>query len=263
MITSKANPKIKHLIRLQKASERRKQHRTLIEGYREIERALMNGWQPETLFVCQELAENKVESLKDLLTEECKIEAVSKDVFEYIAYREGSDGLLALVEPAELRLEEVKTAANPLVIVLEAIEKPGNMGAILRTADAAAVDAVLVCEPGTDLYNPNTIRASLGCIFSVPVVACSSQEAFQWLQSKGCRIYATSLEASEDYLNVDFKGPAALVMGTEATGLSTFWTSRSTKNIHIEMLGIADSLNVSVATAIVTFEARRQRKTNR
>lgn len=260
MITSKSNPKIKNIVRLQKASERRTQQRTLIEGFREIERALISGWKPETLFVCHDLADQKMQTLGGLLPSECQIEAVSRDVFEHIAYREGSDGILAVCKPILKPIEDLTVGENPLVIVLESIEKPGNMGAILRTADAAAIDAVIVCEPGTDLYNPNTIRASLGCIFSVPIVACSSQQAYNWLQNKKCSIYATSLEAAEDYLLADFRGPSAIVMGTEATGLSPFWTTKSTSNIRIDMLGIADSLNVSVATAIVIFEARRQRK---
>ncbi len=260
MISSKSNPKIKNLIRLQKSSERRKQQRTLIEGYREIERALLSGWKPESLFVSEEIAGPKLHGIKKLLTESCHIEAVSPEVFAHIAYREGSDGMLAVCEPILRQIDELKLGQNPLIIVLEAVEKPGNMGAILRTADAAAVDAVIVCDPSTDLYNPNTIRASLGCIFTVPLALSSAEKAVEWLQTNNFKIFASSLQSSVDYLDADFSGPTALVMGTEATGLSDFWVQQADYSIRIEMAGIADSLNVSVATAILTFEALRQRK---
>ncbi|MFA6787961.1 MAG: RNA methyltransferase [Bacteroidales bacterium] len=260
MITSKSNPRIKSLIRLQKSNERRKQQRTLIEGYREIERALISGWKPETLFVSAEIAGTRMEQLIRLLPDECETVFLSREVFEHIAYREGSDGILAVCEPIQLSLDEIQTGLNPLIIVLESVEKPGNMGAILRTADAVSADAVIVCEPGTDLYNPNTIRASLGCIFSVPFTSCSSEEALRWLRSKQCRIYATTPESSTDYLDMDFTGPTALVMGSEATGLTDFWIKNADKHIRIEMEGIADSLNVSVATAVIAFESKRQKK---
>jgi len=240
MITSKTNPKIKNIIHLQKASERLKQDLIIIEGLREIERAIAYGFEIETLFVCPKIA-GRHTSIK---TE--NIEEVSAEVFEKIAYRGNSDGLL--------------NKSNPLFIVLESVEKPGNLGAVLRTADAAGVDAVIVCDPRTDIYNPNTIRSSIGCIFSVPVVACTSAECISWLKSSKTQVLCTYLKASINYLKADYAKASAIVMGTEATGLSEEWTKAADQNIIIPMRGIADSLNVAATTAIVVFEAIRQRE---
>ncbi|MDD3635957.1 MAG: RNA methyltransferase [Bacteroidales bacterium] len=254
MITSKTNPRIKALVRLQKSSERRKTNRFLIEGYREIERAVANEINIETLFHCPDLCPK--------LPEWTVYEhvAVSREVFEKIAYRGESDGLLALAITPQNSLENIQLSQNPLLIILEAVEKPGNLGAILRTADAAGIDALLVCNPLTDIYNPNTIRSSLGCVFSVPVVACNSTNAIKWLNANMIKIFATYLEASINYLDADFSGRTAIVMGTEATGLSPQWVNAADQNLIIPMRGIADSLNVSVSTAIVLFEALRQRR---
>ncbi|KAF0129716.1 MAG: rRNA methylase [Bacteroidetes bacterium] len=260
MISSRSNPKIKNIIKLQKGSERRKQGLVLIEGKREIERALQAGWIVETLFVCHELSENTFQQIEHQLNANCSIEEVSKEVFEHIAYREGSDGLLAISNPHSLHLSELKLPSNPLIVVLEAVEKPGNLGAILRTTDAAGVDAVIICDPLTDLYNPNTIRSSLGCIFSQQVVASDSKQVIEYLKEKKISIFCTALTASTDYLQINYQKPSAIVMGTESTGLSDHWLKASDQNILIEMRGIADSLNVSVSAAIVVFEAIRQRK---
>ena len=260
MITSKTNPKIKNLVKLQKASERREQNRILIEGQREIERAQKCGFQIEQLYVCESLLREPLGIKADV------VETVTEEVFDKIAYREGSDGLLAVAIPKYKDLNEFKPKKNALIIVLETVEKPGNLGAVMRTADAAGVDAVIVADPATDLYNPNAIRASIGCIFSVPVYACSTEECIQWLKKNGITIYCTYLtylKASIDYLDADFTKASALVMGTEATGISHAWVDAADQNIIIPMNGIADSLNVSVTTAIVTFEAIRQRRTNR
>ena len=255
MITSKTNPKIKNIIKLEKASERREQNRILIEGRREIERAVACGVEVDTLFVCPEIAKNGA-----AITAR-SIEEVSLEVFEKIAYREGSDGLLAVAIPKYAKLQQFKPKKkNPLIIVLETVEKPGNLGAVMRTADAAGVDAVIIADPRTDLYNPNAIRASVGCIFSVPLFACSSEECIKWLKDNNITIYCTYLKASIDYLDADFKKASAIVMGTEATGISQQWVDAADQNIIIPMNGIADSLNVSVTTAIVTFEAVRQRR---
>ena len=254
MITSKTNPKIKNLVKLQKASERREQNRIIIEGQREIERAQACGFEIEQLYVCETLLREPV-GIKAATTE-----SVSEDVFDKIAYREGSDGLLAVAIPKYNTLSDFKPKSNPLVIVLETVEKPGNLGAVMRTADAAGVDAVIIADPKTDIFNPNAIRASIGCIFSVPVYACSTDECIKWLKDNKIRIFCTYLKASIDYLDADFTGPTALVMGTEATGISDAWVKAADQNIIIPMNGIADSLNVSVTTAIVTFEAIRQRR---
>lgn len=254
MITSKTNPQVKNLIHLQKASERKEQQLIVVEGRREIERALKNNFRLEKLFACAEICgeQTNIEANETLW--------VSKDVFEKAAYRSNSDGLIALFRPFFNSLEKLSLGKNPLIIVLESVEKPGNLGAVLRTADAAAADAVIVCDPKTDIYNPNSIRSSLGCIFSVPVVACSSTEAIQWLKSRQITIYATYLKAAINYLDADFTKASAIVMGTEATGLSKQWVNAADQNLIIPMLGIADSLNVSVSTAVVVFEALRQRR---
>ena len=255
MITSKTNPKIKNIIKLEKASERREQNRILIEGRREIERAVACGFEVDTLFICQNIAKDGA-----AITAR-SVEEVSLEVFEKIAYREGSDGLLAVAIPKYADLQQFKPKRkNPLIIVLETVEKPGNLGAVMRTADAAGVDAVIIADPRTDLYNPNAIRASVGCIFSVPLFACSSEECIKWLKDNNITIYCTYLKASIDYLDADFKKASAIVMGTEATGISQQWVDAADQNIIIPMNGIADSLNVSVTTAIVTFEAIRQRR---
>lgn len=255
MITSKTNPKIKNVVRLQKASERREQNRIIIEGEREIERSIACGFVSDTLFVCPTLLRHEVN-----IKANC-IEEVSEDVFEKIAYRDVSDGLLSVSIPKYRRIEEFKPQnPNPLILVLQTVEKPGNLGAVMRTADAAGADAVIVADPQTDIFNPNAIRASIGCMFSVPVFTCDSETCIKWLKDNNIKIFCTYLKASIDYLDADFRGPTAIVMGTEATGISDIWANQSDQNIIIEMNGIADSLNVSVSAAIVTFEALRQRK---
>jgi TrmH family RNA methyltransferase len=254
MITSKSNPKIKNVVKLQKSSERREQNRIIIEGRREIERAVACGFVVDTLFICNDILKESVNIAAN------HVEEVTLEVFEKIAYREGSDGLLAVAIPKYADLKSFKPKKNPLIIVLETVEKPGNLGAIMRTADAAGVDAVIIADPRTDLYNPNAIRASIGTIFSVPLFASSSEECINWLKENNIKIYCTYLKASIDYLEADFKQGSAIVMGTEATGISDIWVDAADQNLIIPMNGIADSLNVSVTTAIVVFEAIRQRR---
>ena len=254
MITSKSNPKIKNVVKLQKSSERREQNRIIIEGRREIERAVACGFIVDTLFIYNDILKESVNIAANY------VEEVTLEVFEKIAYREGSDGLLAVAIPKYADLKSFKPKKNPLIIVLETVEKPGNLGAIMRTADAAGVDAVIIADPRTDLYNPNAIRASIGTIFSVPLFACSSEECINWLRENNIKIYCTYLKASIDYLEADFKQGSAIVMGTEATGISDIWVDAADQNLIIPMNGIADSLNVSVTTAIVVFEAIRQRR---
>lgn len=255
MITSKTNPQVKNLVKLRNAKERKEQNKIIIEGYREISRAVTCGFQIDTLYICPEIADKG----KDIPSK--NVEEVSLDVFDKIAYREGSDGLLALAVPKYAELNSFKPGKDPLIIVLETVEKPGNLGAVMRTADAAGVDAVIIADPRTDIFNPNAIRASIGCIFSVPLFACTSEKCIQWLRQYNIRIYCTYLKASIDYLEADFRKGSAIVMGTEATGISDIWVQEADQNIIIPMNGIADSLNVSVTTAIVTFEAVRQRRT--
>jgi TrmH family RNA methyltransferase len=184
---------------------------------------------------------------------------VSKEVFDKIAVRENSGGVLAVAEQKTHRLQELKLSHNPLILILESVEKPGNLGAILRTADAAGVDAVIICDPQTDFYNSNVIRSSIGCIFTKQTASATSEDTLTWLKENGINIYCTYLKASQPYHQIDYKAPCAIVMGTESTGLSDAWVKASTANIIIPMQGAIDSMNVSTAAAVVIFEARRQR----
>jgi TrmH family RNA methyltransferase len=252
-ITSLQNSKIKNIVALRdKSRERNKQKLFPVEGKREINMAVAGGYEIESLFVCPELGERIVFSAN-------RIYEVNRKVFEKIAYREDSDGLLALIKMKYISLHDIKISCNPFIIILESVEKPGNLGAILRTADAANVDAVIVCDPKSDFFNPNVIRSSLGCVFTVNTLTCSSEEVCEWLKKNNITVYAAELESSQWYYNEDYTGGSAIVMGTESTGLSDFWINRADKRIKIPMKGKVDSLNVSVSTAIITFEAIRQR----
>lgn len=258
-ITSLQNPRIKQISQLSKARERKEQGLTIVEGAREIGLALDAGLLPELVYVCEPIyAKSEYPKLIDRIPENKRI-AISTSVFEKVAYREGSDGLIALLKPINHSLDQLKLSKNPFIIVLEAVEKPGNLGAMLRTADAAKVDAVIICDPSTDVYNPNTIRSSVGCVFTVPVAVCTSKECLDWLREKHITAYAAELEASTWYHDCDFRMGSAIVMGTEADGLTDFWLKNADERIKIPMRGIIDSLNVSVSTAILTFEAMRQR----
>ena len=262
-ITSPQNARIKNLIALQRSRERRQMNRILIEGYREISLAIGAGFPIKELYSCRPLDTGNFLTVLEKQVDHRNIFEISLEVFERLAYREGSDGLIAVAEPRLLKLHDVKLSDCPLIIVLEAVEKPGNLGAVLRTADAAQVDAVVVCDPLSDLYNPNTIRSSIGCIFTNQVVSCSSADAIAWLREKNIPTYAAVLTATDFYHETNLSGPAALIMGTEATGLSSTWLSGADHHIKIPMLGSIDSLNVSISAAVLVFEAMRQRKFSR
>jgi len=257
VITSAQNPKIKSLLALEKPRERRRQQLFVIEGKKEIAMALDAGYRIGSIFYCEELISEK--ELQALNLSGQFLIRVSKPVFDKIAVRENSGGVIAVAEMKTHRLDELKLSANALLLVVERIEKPGNLGAILRTADAAGVDAVISCDPQTDFYNPNVIRSSLGCVFVKQTASATSEETIKWLKDNRIRIYCTSLGASKPYTEVDFTKASAIVMGAEATGLSEIWTKNADANIIFPMHGRIDSMNVSVATAIVVFEARRQR----
>lgn len=242
---------------LEKPRERRKQQLFIIEGAREIQLAAAAGYKIGNIFFCDEII--GIGQIPDVIKEDKLIVPVSRDVFEKIAVRENSGGMIAVAEQKTHLLSEIRLKKNPLVLILEAVEKPGNLGAILRTADAAGVDAVIICDPQTDFYNPNVIRSSVGCVFTNQLAAVSSDEAIEWLKKNNMSIYCTSLQASRPYHLIDFKQPCAIVMGTEATGLSEVWTKNSDANIIIPMQGKIDSMNVSNAAAVVVFEALRQR----
>lgn len=256
-ITSTQNPKIKNVLALEKPRERKKQCLFVIEGIKEIKMALAAGYKIGNLFFCEEIITRK--ELQALGSDDKLLIPVSKEVFEKIAVRESSGGVLAVAEQKTHRLEELKVSSNPLLLILESVEKPGNLGAILRTADAAGVDAVIICDPQTDFYNPNVIRSSIGCIFTTQTASSSSKDAIEWLGKRNISIYCTYLKASQPYHLIDYVKPSAIVLGTESTGLSDIWVNASSANIIIPMQGSIDSMNVSTAAAVVVFEARRQR----
>lgn len=260
MITSLQNPAIKNILKLSKSRERKERQLFVIEGARELSLALRGGYRIEVVYVCRELFERtKYPEVLCSLPPERVVE-IALPVFEKVAYRENSDGLIALAAPKRHCLTDLRLSENPFLILLESVEKPGNLGAVLRTADAAAVDGVIICDPQTDLYNPNVIRSGVGGLFTVQTAVCSSQEAYIWLQAHGIRSYAAELQASVYYGDIDFRTPSAIVMGTEADGLTDFWLTHADARIKIPMLGMIDSLNVSVSTAVITFEAVRQRR---
>jgi len=256
-ITSTQNPKVKSLMALEKPRERRKQQLFIIEGVKEIGLAAEAGYKIGNIFFCDEII--SVEEIPVRLKDEKLIIPVSKEVFDKIAVRESTGGVIAVAEQKAHLLSQIKLRKNPLVLILESVEKPGNLGAILRTADAAAVDAVIICDPQTDFYNPNVIRSSVGCVFTNQLAAVTSDEAITWLKKNQIKIFCTSLQASKPYHQIDYSQSCAIVMGTEATGLSETWTKTSDANIIIPMQGKIDSMNVSNATAVVVFEAIRQR----
>jgi RNA methyltransferase, TrmH family len=256
-ITSTQNPKIKSLLALEKPRERRSQQLFLIEGQKEITLALEAGYTLSSVFFCDAIISE--EEATTWFGKDSVLIPVSKEVFDKIAVRENSGGIIAVAEMKAHRLEDVKLSKNPLVLVLESVEKPGNLGAILRTADAAGVDAVIICDPQTDFYNPNVIRSSVGCMFTTQTASAPSEETIAWLKKNSIAIYCTYLKASEHYDRIDYSKPASIIMGTEATGLSDVWVKNATKNIIIPMGGKIDSMNVSTATAVVVFEAKRQR----
>jgi TrmH family RNA methyltransferase len=257
-LTSTNNPRIKRIVHLAKAHERKAQNVIVIEGYREIRMAIEAGFSIKELYFCREV-NNHVEMEALILGLQCLKFELTKALFEKVAYRSGSDGLLALAEPRYLLPDKIKLSPTPLILVLESVEKPGNLGAMLRTSDASHLDAIFVCDPQTDIFNPNVIRSSLGCVFSNQVVSCTTSEAIDFFARKKIKTFAAALTASEFYHNTDLTGPSAIVMGTEADGLSDKWLLAANTQIKIPMLGKVDSLNVSASAAILVYEAMRQR----
>jgi TrmH family RNA methyltransferase len=305
-IASTRNQKVKNTILLQKPRERKKQKLFLVEGRKEVTRAIQAGYTFERIFICRELYEggrqsrtfegdletpnsasrskhqNAARDLKhqgsesdlkhhgsepdlkhqgselDLkqIPDTCEIDYVSPKVYTHMAYRGTTEGIIGWALPKNHDLNEIKLSDNPLILIVDAVEKPGNLGAILRTADAAGIDALIISDTRTDVYNPNVIRSSLGAVFSTQVGVSESESVIDWLKKK---IYCTALTVSKPYTDIDYSFPSAIVMGTEATGLSDSWLKQSDQNIIIPMKGIVDSMNVSVSTGIVLFEAVRQR----
>lgn len=253
-ITSIQNPKIKWLLALQqKSSERRKAGLFVVEGQQELQHCLDAGYEIDTIFYCPALVSDF----------QCPVHVrcfeVSRDVYEKVAYRGSTEGVIAEVKTKRLLLDDLQLGERPLIVVLESVEKPGNLGAVLRSADASGVDAVVVCDPLTDLYNPNLIRSSVGAAFSVPCVACSSETCIAFLKQRNIKILTAQLQDSHLYYDTDMTCGTAIVMGTEHDGLTDLWRQAADAHIRIPMLGRIDSLNVSVSAAILMFEAVRQR----
>jgi len=258
-IISLQNPKIKNIVKLQqKSSERKKQNLIVIEGFREINLAMNAGFNIQAVFVNTDIL-NEEQISDKLNSNDIHYFEISQEVYEKIAYRDSTEGIVAIAEPKFYNLSDLQLKERPLIIVLESIEKPGNLGAILRTADAANVDAVLICDPLTDIYNPNVIRSSVGCVFTNQVVSTTSDDAIKWFKKNNIKTYAAALTARNSYHETDFTGAAAIVMGTEADGLTDKWLNEADQQVIIPMSGYIDSLNVSTSTAILVFEAMRQR----
>jgi RNA methyltransferase, TrmH family len=262
-ITSIHNPLIKRLLKLQQKSGDRKLSKLFIaEGRREVALALRSGHRLQQLLICREFytADPSYPIAEELEGQpDFAATYISAEVYNKLAYRKDVEGVIMVGWQREDTLLTIQAKENPLILVLEAVEKPGNLGATLRTADAAGVDAILLADPKTDKYNPNVIRASLGCVFSLPVIECTSHEAIGWLKATNAAIFAAALQTQTHYYSADFTKTTALVFGAEDKGLSAIWRNETTQLIKIPMAGTIDSLNVSAAVAVLCFEAVRQR----
>ena len=276
-ITSAQNPKIKELLALQEKSRARREKRLfVVEGRRELGHCIDAGFRVRKLFVCREICPEKdLQALLDRMSlsgpaatagaqdPETILVEIPAALYEKAAYRGGTEGVIAEVEYRDRTLDSLILRENPLIAVLESVEKPGNLGAVLRSADAAGADAVIICDPLTDLYNPNLIRSSIGAVFSRQVAVASSTDTIGWLKDRGIRILTAQLQDSEPYYDCDMTCGTAIVMGTESTGLTDIWRKNADACIRIPMLGRLDSLNVSVSAAILLYEAVRQRQTSK
>ena len=263
-ITSSKNPFIKSLILLQEKAKARKQSGTfLIEGMREIELAIKGNYEIETILFLSELI--SIQQITEIVIpsavegNQINLIEISKEVYQKLAYRETTEGILAVAKTKSLAIAALQLPENSLILIMEAIEKPGNIGAVLRTCDAANVDAVIIANPKTDLYNPNIVRSSVGCLFTNQIATGTTEEVIDFLIQHKINFYCATLQNSTSYHTQDFTTPTALVVGTEATGLTQLWREKATQNIIIPMQGEIDSMNVSVAAAILIFEAKRQR----
>ncbi len=258
-ITSPQNPLVKQLLLLkEKSRERKKTGQFLLEGKRELSLAIKSGYTIKTLLFFPDLfSESEAKAMRHY---DVEIIEISREVFQKLAHRGTTEGVIAVANMKSHHLEDIKlTSKNPLLLVAEAPEKPGNIGALLRTADAANIDAVIIANPKSDLYNPNIIRSSVGCVFTTEIAVAKSDEVIDYLKRYNFNIFSAILQESEPYHKQDYTLPTAIVVGTEATGLTQQWRDVATKNISIPMQGIIDSMNVSVAAGILIFEAKRQR----
>jgi RNA methyltransferase, TrmH family len=261
-LTSLQNPKIKTLNKLRKRSTRDDAQLFLIEGYRECLRALQSGWPLQEFYYCEDLflGENEGDILKAASEQGAKMFTCSESVFRKVAYRDRPDGLIAVAPQIHHGLEDLDTLENPFLLLLVGIEKPGNLGTMLRSADGAGVDAVILCDAVTDIFNPNTVRASVGTLFSVPVIEADLQTCSQWLEDQGIPMLAMTPHAERSLYETNLAGPVAVAVGSEMLGLSDQWLERAELKVSLPMAGIADSLNVSTAAAITLYEVCRQRE---
>jgi RNA methyltransferase, TrmH family len=260
-VTSLQNPLIKNILLLEeKPRERKQQNLIVIEGQREIHLALAAGFTLTTLVCCRDFMDNTwLNALERTAGSSFELVEVLPDIYNRLAYRKDHEGVIALANSKRLMFHDLKLSRNPLILILESVEKPGNLGALLRTADAANLDAVIICDPQTDIYNPNAIRSSIGCIFTMPVVTSTSEHTIRWLKENKIKIFCTALTATHLYHETDFRQPSAIIMGSEANGLNDLWLNEADDIVKIPMRGKIDSMNVSASAAIVVFEALRQR----
>ncbi len=265
-ITSDKNKKIKKIIKLKNKNKREKYSLFLIEGFRELEKAINSKIKIESLFVCKTflLKSSKYALIEQIKNSSIPIYECTKQVFEKISYRDTPDGLIAIAKSFKKELKElkaiIKDKKDPLIVVLQAIEKPGNLGAILRVAAAIKVDAIVVCDPKTDIFNPNVVRSSVGSLFTIPIFVSDSKNIISFLNENKIDIVSTTSHAKVIYTDIDFKKPVALVFGTEKDGLSDIWMKHSKCLVKIPIYGDIDSLNVAQCTTILLYEVIRQRK---
>jgi len=263
-ITSPANPRVREVLRLRERRERDRTGSTIVDGAREIRRALEAGVEILAIYMDETRAtSDEARDALDIVRRRDRTVApiaVSPDVFDRLAYGDRADGLVAVVRTPSVRLARILLPADPFVAIVEGVEKPGNLGAILRSADGAGLDAIVAADPVTDIFNPNTIRASLGTVFARPVASATAEETLGWLRANGIRVVAARVDAEIPYTDVPLRGPLAIVLGSEAGGLTAQWNAADIVAVRLPMLGTADSLNVSTAAAILFYEALRQRR---
>jgi TrmH family RNA methyltransferase len=262
-ITSVTNPRVKQLVKLRNRRERDASGVFLVEGFRELTRAVDSGLGVREIYVCPDLflGSNEAALIERAVAGGAERVELGSQAFQKVSYRDRPEGLIGLADQFPATLDRLKPRSNPLILVVESIEKPGNLGTMLRTADAAAVDAVIVCEPTTDPFNPNVIRASLGCIFLVPLAISSTADALRWLVERGITTFAATPAASLPYWQADLRKPSAIAVGSEQYGLTETWLQEAGEKIRIPMGGQVDSLNAAMAAGVILFEAVRQRST--
>jgi RNA methyltransferase, TrmH family len=266
LITSLQNPRIKQVVHLRERRERDSTNLFLIEGYRELLRAVQAGRKMESLFICPELflGSSEPDLIQTILDSKTPVFRCSEQVFRKISYRDRPDGLIAISFQQKKSLQDlekiISKRSSPFLLIAEAIEKPGNLGTILRSSDAVGIDGLILCDRCTDIHNPNVVRASVGTLFSVPVIEASGKDALQWLKDNNIKILASTPSAEKEFTQVDMTGPLAISLGTEQIGLSPLWMNNADLQVKIPMEGIADSLNVAMAATLLAYEAHRQRR---